>query len=485
MTHVAVADVEVEYEGEKVQLTAGRSYLDSEHDIVRAHPQFFAPTRENLMRSVSPGTPKTDAEREQAEKERAAREDAIRSGLEAGHVEDGAAAHDDKTLTRQRTSSPQDKARSEALRTLEANDRHLSARAGDRLTNVIDADEFGADRAYITAVANDAYRTAFGKLLADPIGGRNRLTDDEVAAVQEVNRAERLRALSISGNAGADGGLAVPFVLDPTIILTDDGSVSPWRELANVVTLSNSFTWQGVSSEGVYASFSGPGSGFQPEATEADDNAPSFDQPEIKAEKAQAFVPFSIEVGQDFGSLQSQLARLLQDAKSQLEDEKFTRGSGTDEPEGILTGLSAQTFDTDGASLVPSDLYAVQEDLGPRFVAGASWVEPLSVANQVRRFIDTDEPQLVNDAYTAQLGQPLRLASTIVKPATTGDVVAVYGNVREAYTVVDRIGFSVELIPHLFGSNNRPTGQRGLYAYWRVGAAVVNPNAARVLVLGS
>jgi HK97 family phage major capsid protein len=97
--------------------------------------------------------------------------------------------------------------------------------------------------------------------------------------------------------------------------------VSPWRDVANVVTISNSFEWQGVSSEGVYASFAGAGSGFQPEATEADDNSPSFDQPTIKAEKAQAFVPFSIEVGQDFASLQTQLARLLQDAKSQLEDE--------------------------------------------------------------------------------------------------------------------------------------------------------------------
>jgi HK97 family phage major capsid protein len=61
---------------------------------------------------------------------------------------------------------------------------------------------------------------------------------------------------------------------------------------------------------------------------------------------------------------------------------------------------------------------------------------------------------------------------------------AVYGNIRDAYTIVDRVGLSVELIPHLFGSSNRfPTGQRGIYAYWRVGAGVVNPNAARVLVV--
>jgi len=35
---------------------------------------------------------------------------------------------------------------------------------------------------------------------------------------------------------------------------------------------------------------------------------------------------------------------------------------------------------------------------------------------------------------------------------------------------------SVELIPHLFGSSNRyPTGQRGLYMYWRNSSKVLTP----------
>jgi HK97 family phage major capsid protein len=51
------------------------------------------------------------------------------------------------------------------------------------------------------------------------------------------------------------------------------------------------------------------------------------------------------------------------------------------------------------------------------------------------------------------------------------------------YLIVDRIGMTIELIPHLFGSSNRyPTGQRGLYAYWRNTGVVVDPNAWRVLV---
>jgi predicted phage gp36 major capsid-like protein len=40
---------------------------------------------------------------------------------------------------------------------------------------------------------------------------------------------------------------------------------------------------------------------------------------------------------------------------------------------------------------------------------------------------------------------------------------------------------SVELVPHLVGANHRPTGQRGLYAYWRNTSAVLVPNAFRQL----
>lgn len=42
---------------------------------------------------------------------------------------------------------------------------------------------------------------------------------------------------------------------------------------------------------------------------------------------------------------------------------------------------------------------------------------------------------------------------------------------------------SVELVPHILGSNRLPMGARGLFAFWRTGSAVVNVNAYRVLVI--
>ena len=39
----------------------------------------------------------------------------------------------------------------------------------------------------------------------------------------------------------------------------------------------------------------------------------------------------------------------------------------------------------------------------------------------------------------------------------------------------------VDVVPHLFGANRRPTGQRGLYAMWRNNSKVLVDNAFRVL----
>lgn len=46
----------------------------------------------------------------------------------------------------------------------------------------------------------------------------------------------------------------------------------------------------------------------------------------------------------------------------------------------------------------------------------------------------------------------------------------------------NRIGSAVELIQHLLGPNQRPTGQRGMYMYPRYGSDSVNYAAFRMLV---
>jgi HK97 family phage major capsid protein len=71
------------------------------------------------------------------------------------------------------------------------------------------------------------------------------------------------------------------------------------------------------------------------------------------------------------------------------------------------------------------------------------------------------------------LGKPVEEWSAMATAITTGTKWAVFGDFRN-FLVADRLGFQVELIPHLFGSANRfPTGQRGLLAVWRSGSGVL------------
>lgn len=52
----------------------------------------------------------------------------------------------------------------------------------------------------------------------------------------------------------------------------------------------------------------------------------------------------------------------------------------------------------------------------------------------------------------------------------------------DAFVIADRVGMAVEPIQHLFATaNNRPTGQRGFYAYARSGSNIVNAGAIALL----
>ena len=68
-------------------------------------------------------------------------------------------------------------------------------------------------------------------------------------------------------------------------------------------------------------------------------------------------------------------------------------------------------------------------------------------------------------------------------PSQQANDLLIYGDFASNFVVTQRVGTSVELIPHLFSPNNlRPTGQRGLYAWARWGSDSINDAAFRMLV---
>jgi len=346
----------------------------------------------------------------------------------------------------------------------------------DRLLRNLDTTD-GKLARHILVTGSPEYKGAFKAMLSGTY-----------MSPAENNAMSLARAMSLTGTSG---GFGVPFELDPSIIPTSNLAINPYRAISRVIPITVD-EWRGVSSAGITAAYAA-------EATAATDASPTLAQPTISTEKARAFVPFSIEIGQDYGSLQSELGGLLSDAKDELEATKFTTGNGTNEPFGVITGATTVFTAAATNAITAADIFGWQAALGPRFRPRSVFAMNIAVQNKIRQF-DTAggamiwENNLQQQAGSVQvptpgavganlLGRPVYESTAMSGTFTTGQLIGVYGDFNY-YVIVDRLGMTVEVIPHLFDvTNNMPTGQRGLYAYWRNGAKVVDANAFRTLKL--
>ena len=355
-----------------------------------------------------------------------------------------------------------DQANERALRITEharpAKDGVDVERSKERLEKLVRSDLTGETAMYLIKVGSPTYERAFGKIMMG----------------QQLSSEEQ-RAVNI-----ADAALPAPLAVDPTLMLTSGGAANPFRAIARTVTVTGN-TWRGVASAGVTAS-------YDDELAEVSDDTPTLVGPVLNVEKAQAFVPFSIEAGEDWPGLRGELARAFDDAKNRLETTKFLSGAGhgSHEPEGLLTALGAgQNVDTaSSGTYVQADLFSFLSALPEQYQANATILMTRAVGAISRQFSTLID--IAEGTREQILGYPLRYVTGLTTlPINAADIVAVVGDF-DRFVIVDRVGLSVELIPHLFATaNNRPMGARAVYAYWRNTSEVVDANAFRKLTVKS
>jgi HK97 family phage major capsid protein len=290
------------------------------------------------------------------------------------------------------------------------------------------------------------------------------------------------------------GGFGIPVFIDPSIILTAQESGNPFLAIAKQVTV-NTNQWKGVSSAGVTWA-------FQTEAAAATDNSPTLAQPAVLVHMARGFIPYSIEVGMDYPSFASEMSTLLAQGYDELLVDKFTRGSGTGEPKGILTAISAVSGDrvkvTTGGSIGAPDPYLVWKALPQKYRRNASWLMSIGVNNAIRQIGAAN----VFHGYTVNLpagwadqlfNRPVYESAYMPDTTTwttTAEGQAVVGDFSN-FVIARNGGMSVELVPQLFSQLTAgtgpatPTGQRGWFAYARIGSDVANAGAFRLLVANS
>lgn len=321
--------------------------------------------------------------------------------------------------------------------------------------------------AYALVHAAPAYMSAFRSWLASQ--GSPVYTAEEAAAVRT--------AMSLTS---ANGGYALPTLLDPTLIHTGSVTKNPIRRLARVETGTVN-VWNGVTVGNVTTAWKGEGSAFT-------EGSPTFGGVSVTAANLTAYVTASYEIFQDT-NLQAQLPGLIGEAIDYAESAAFISGSGSTAPKGVITAVSGTagslvTVTTRGSftSASGADTLALFNALATRYEDTSTWVANratfLTIQQQVVGTYGTMLDQMV--LKNELLGLPIAKASSVTATTTSGNFLAVLGDFSQ-YVIYDRIGVNLEFIPNVVDGDGIPTGQRGLVAYKRVGGDVTDVNAFRLL----
>lgn len=360
------------------------------------------------------------------------------------------------------------------------NKEEAQERAEELLLNVDNSSRDLAKRMLLTGSKD--YERGFTKVLRH--GSDAWCTNEERQALQRAAQA-------LGGDA--NGGYAVPFQLDPTVMLTSAGVRNPIRELARVETIVGK-EWQGVTSAGTSVSRGA-------EAAVAPESNFTLAQPTVRTNRVQGYTVFSLEIDLSWSALRSEITRMLVDAKAQ-EENSFITGNGTGvNPGGINGTLSGQDVETTTqGAFVLADLFKLEEALDARWEDNASYLAHKTVYNKIRQFPTDGSAGSMNNLWTQNLadGNPRRLLDTPAYRATgmpkladalAGDgdggadeAIMIYGDFKQ-FLIVDRIGMTVEMVPTVLDpTTGRPTGQRGVYAVWMNNSKILIPGAFKRLI---
>jgi len=213
---------------------------------------------------------------------------------------------------------------------------------------------------------------------------------------------------------------------------------------------------------------------------------PTLAQPSVTVAKYQGWAEFTVEAGQDLSSIQSELGDLFTEAKDALEADKFLTGTGTNEPAGLMTGLTStqRVVEATPGTFAEADLYSLEAALPVRWQSSAKMIAHKQTYNKVRGFGKGNDLWL---RLGAGFGETQLIGYTAVEdsdfslPTAANARIIVLGDFSK-FIIVDRIGMSVEVVPQVMDqATGRPKGVRGLYIYGRNSSAVLVADAFRYL----
>ncbi|MFA5659332.1 MAG: phage major capsid protein [Oscillospiraceae bacterium] len=229
-------------------------------------------------------------------------------------------------------------------------------------------------------------------------------------------------------------------------------------------------------------------------STRTETSTPEIGVLEIPTHEIYAYPSLTSKVVQDASmNLEAWIARKVGDKFARVSNNAFVNGTGAGQPKGFLAydawadkdtyeRNKLATISTTGATIASDDLLDLQALLPEFFMKNASFAMNRRIFFDIAKLKGTDghyllDPKLLFDGTKRPqfLGSQVAFMQDMIKTQTSGGKAIVYGDFREGYQIVDRLGIN------LIRDNLTKKGWLRLYFTMRLGGAVMNSDALKVL----
>lgn len=316
--------------------------------------------------------------------------------------------------------------------------------------------------------------------------------DSKRKAFEAFIRRGEVRDELVAGT-DANGGYLVPEAQATEIIkLASNGN--PMRELATVKTISGDSYPFLVRSTGAGASWT------TETGTRSATGTPTYAERRITPFEIYANPPISQQLLEDAAfDAEAEVNDAVAEEIRNQENDKFFNGTGSSEIQGILAGTTVDDASwVDGktgiitaasATAVTGDeLIDLQDALHDDYQANATWLMNKKTFTAIRKLKQGTNgadkyllwtPEIIGGRLTNTLmGAPVRKCSAMPAMAASS-LAVVYGDIRAAYVIVDRVGLSIMRDPY----TNKP--YVNFYTRKRTGGGIRNYQAFKVLKMGA
>ena len=174
------------------------------------------------------------------------------------------------------------------------------------------------------------------------------------------------------------------------------------------------------------------------------------------------------------------LSQEISDAFSALEIEAIIEGDGNGKPYGITTNPDVKVTLTQTANVIAyEDLAALFNSLDVRYRNNATFVMSQKAESLIMSLKDINGRLLWNRSMSDKIpstlfGIPIYISNYLSDGTNTGDIPIIFGDFRQGYKLI-------ETIPTMKRDDLTKKQSMLYYTRKRIGGAVVNPDALRIL----